>query len=210
MIKNALQARLASSKILCSPGLRELQSATGEKFCARFWGGRCYRPCCDHREGRLRESCEMAKKKKQVADHSLMQEFEKQVKTKHKEMKFLLNTNGEINMSDAIMRLIEPFKDDAADYEDFRGLVTLACIAWNTSLFSEEKREKILGEMMDVYKGSIEDQVDTFNLISELMERKRKLFPNISRMIVEHKVTDRGGDLHIAVASTLEKNNDKS
>jgi hypothetical protein len=147
----------------------------------------------------------MSKKKKRVADISLMQEFAKRVKTEHKNMKFLFNLKSEINMSDAITRLIEPFKDEATDYESFRGLVTLACIAWNTSLFSKEKREKILGEMMDVYEGSIEDQVETFNLLGELMERKRKLFPNVSRMIVEHKVTDRGGDFHIAIASTLEK-----
>jgi hypothetical protein len=133
-----------------------------------------------------------------------MQEFVKQVKAENEDIKFLFNAKGEINMSDAIKHLIEPFKDDVSDYDSFSGLVTLACIAWNTSIFPDEQREKILIEMLDVFEGSIEEQVETFNLLGKLMERKRKLFPNVSRMIVEHKVTDRGGDFHIAIASTLE------
>jgi hypothetical protein len=147
----------------------------------------------------------MTRKRKRVADSALMQEFVKQVKAENEDIKFLLNAKGEINMSDAIKHLIEPFSEDTPDFESFRGLVTLACVAWNTTLFSDEKREKVLVEMMDVFEGSVEDQVETFNLLGDLMERKRKLFPSVSRMIVEHKVTDRGGDFHIAIASTLEK-----
>ena len=146
----------------------------------------------------------MARKRKRVADSGLMQEFAKQVKAENEDIKFLFNAKGEINMSDAIKHLIEPFSEDTPDYESFSGLVTLACVAWNTSLFPEKKREEILIEMMDVFEGNIEEQVETFNLLGELMERKRKLFPNVTRMIVEHKVTDRGGDFHIAIASTLE------
>jgi hypothetical protein len=133
-----------------------------------------------------------------------MQEFAKQVQAENEDIKFLFNAKGEINMSDAIKHLIAPFSVDTSDYESFKGLVTLACIAWNTSLFPDEKREKVLIEMMDVFEGSVEEQVETFNLLGDLMERKRKLFPNVSRMIVEHKVTDRGGDFHVAIASTLE------
>ena len=58
--------------------------------------------------------------------------------------------------------------------------------------------------MIDLTPGDIEDRLETLNLLGELIERKRKLFPNVSRAIVEHKVTDRGGDFHIAIASTME------
>ena len=146
----------------------------------------------------------MARKRKRVADSGLMQEFVKQVKAENEDIKFLFNAKGEINMSGAIKHLIEPFSEDTPGYESFKGLVTLACVAWNTSIFPKKKREKILVEMMDVLEGNIEEQIETFNLLGELIERKRKLFPNVSRMIVEHKVTDRGGDFHIAIASTLE------
>ena len=105
----------------------------------------------------------MARKNKRVADSALMQKFVKQVQAENKDIKLMPNTKGEINMSDAIKHLIEPFSEDTSDYESFKGLVTLACVAWNTSIFPEKKREKILFEMMDVFKGNIEEQVETFN-----------------------------------------------
>jgi hypothetical protein len=69
----------------------------------------------------------------------------------------------------------------------------------------ENKRNEVLGEMMNVLPGKMEDRLEILNLLGALMERKLKLFPNVSRMIVEHKVTDRGNDFHIAIASTMEK-----
>ena len=71
-----------------------------------------------------------------------MQEFVKQVKTENEGMKFLLNAKGEISMSDAISHLIEPFREDAPNYNSFSNLVTFACIAWNISILPEEHKER--------------------------------------------------------------------
>jgi hypothetical protein len=108
-------------------------------------------------------------------------------------------------MSDAISKIIEPYTNDAPDYNSFNNLVTFACLAWNTSILPEAQRNEALGKMVDVIPGKMEDRLDTLALLTELMERKRKLFPNITRMIMEYKVTDQGNDFHIAIASTLEK-----
>jgi uncharacterized membrane protein (UPF0182 family) len=108
-------------------------------------------------------------------------------------------------MSDAISKLIEPYKDDAPDYNSFNNLVTFACIAWNTSILPEEKREEALRKMLKIIPGTLKDRHDISALLTELMERKRKLFPNVSRMIMEYKVTDQGNNFHIAIASTLKK-----
>ena len=83
-------------------------------------------------------------------------------------------------MSDAISELIEPFREDAPDYNSFSNLVTFACIAWNTSILPEEQRDEALGKMVDLIPGDIEDRLEILNLLGELMERKRKLFPNVS------------------------------
>jgi hypothetical protein len=109
-------------------------------------------------------------------------------------------------MSDAISQLIEPFKDDVPDYNSFSNLVTFACIAWNISILPENQRYEALGEMMDVLPKKIEDRLEILSLLGELMERKRILFPNVSRAIIEHQVTDRGNDFHIAITSTMAKN----
>ena len=121
--------------------------------------------------------------------------------------KFLFNPKGEISMSDAISQIIKPYVNDAPDYNSFNTLVTFACLAWNTSILPEEQRNEAIGKMVDVIPGKMEDRFDTLALLAELMERKRKIFPNITRVIMEYKVTDTGNDFHIAIASTLEKKN---
>ena len=152
----------------------------------------------------------MARKRKHKTDSVLLHDFANQVKAEKGDGKFLFNPKGEISMSDAISQLIEPFREDASDYNSFSNLVTFGCIAWNTSILPEEQRDEALGKMVDLIPGDIEERLEILNLLGELMERKRKLFPNVSRAIIEHKVTDRGGDFHIAIASTMEKEDAKS
>ena len=125
--------------------------------------------------------------------------------SEHEDMKFLINHKGEISMSDAISQLIEPYKNNTSDYNSFNILVTLGCIAWNTSILPEHERDEALDKMLRVIPGKREDRLEMLGLLLELMERKRKLFPDVSRVIIEHKVTDRGNDFHIAIASTMEK-----
>ncbi len=108
-------------------------------------------------------------------------------------------------MSDAISKIIEPFREDAPDYNSFKNLVSFACLAWNTTLLPEEQRAAALGKMINVLSEKTEDHIDVLKLLGELMERKRRLFPNVTRMIMEYKVTERGHDFHIAIASTTEK-----
>lgn len=147
----------------------------------------------------------MPRKRKKKGVSPILKDLADKVTAEGKIEKFLFNPKGEISMSDAISKLIEPYKDDAPDYNSFSNLVTFACIAWNTSLLPEKQRTEALDKILDLTSGTMKDRLDTFALLTELMKRKRKLFPNVSRMIMEHKVTDQGNNFHIAIASTLEK-----
>jgi hypothetical protein len=49
-----------------------------------------------------------------------------------------------------------------------------------------------------------ESREDFTAIVKELMKRKNRLYPNVNRMIVQFKVTDRKNDFHIAIASTME------
>ena len=147
----------------------------------------------------------MSRKRKKKGVSPILKDLADKVTAKGKIEKFLFNPKGEISMSDAISQLIEPYKDDAPEFNSFNNLVTFACIAWNTSVLPEDQRNEALGKMVAVIPGRMKDRLDTLALLTELMERKRKLFPNITRMIMEHKVTDQGNNFHIAVASTLDK-----
>ncbi len=147
----------------------------------------------------------MARKRKKKSVSSMLEALADKVISKGRTDKFLFNPEGEISMSDAISQIIEPYANDAPDYNSFNNLVTFACLAWNTSILPEAQRNEALGKIVDVIPGKMEDRFDTVALLTELMERKRKLFPNVTRMIMEYKVTDIGNDFHIAIASTLEK-----
>ena len=148
-----------------------------------------------------------ARKRKKKGVSPILEDLADKVISKGRTDKFLFNPKGEISMSDAISKIIEPYTNDAPDYNSFNNLVTFACIAWNTSVLPEDQRNETLGKMVDVVPGKLEDRFDTLALLTELMERKRKLFPDITRMIMEYKVTDQGNNFHIAVASTLDKKN---
>ena len=120
--------------------------------------------------------------------------------------KLLLNPQGEISMSDAIWKLIEPYKHDAPTYGAFRTLVTFACTAWNASILPADKQSDLIDKILSATSTkTTEDRLDIFALITALMERKKRLFPDVSRMILEFKVTDIGDGFHIAVASTMEE-----
>jgi hypothetical protein len=118
---------------------------------------------------------------------------------------FVINPKGEISMSDAVSQLIEPYKKEVPDYSGFSKLVSLACIAWNTSILPQEKQGEALDKMVAILPGTHETRLEMLGLMMELVNRKKKLFPDVFRMIVEFKVTDQGGNFHIAVASTLKK-----
>jgi hypothetical protein len=140
------------------------------------------------------------KKKKEIFD-----DLANRVTAKRKDVKVVMNPDGEISMSDAISKLIEPYQDDDYDYETSRKLVTFACVAWNASILPKEMQDEMVGRLLDSVASNDKHRSGLLDLITALMARKRNLFPDISRMIVDFKVTDLGNDFHIAVASTLEK-----
>lgn len=109
-------------------------------------------------------------------------------------------------MSDAITQIIEPYTDDAPDFRSMQNLVTYACAAWNISVSTDDEQNAVnaLFSKLPIRKKNREE---TLALLHTLIERKRKLFPDVTRKIVDFKVTDRGDDFHIAVASTLPKEN---
>lgn len=121
----------------------------------------------------------------------------------HPAKEYRINPKGEISMSDTISQIIAPYRQDAPDYDAFHKLVTLACAAWNACLISTDKHQAMIQDM----PAQMPDQQareDFLVIFDELMKRKKKLFPHVSRMIVNFKVTDLGNDFHLAVASTLE------
>jgi len=135
---------------------------------------------------------------------SILKNLMRQVKANIGFTKTVVNPEGELSISDAISKIIAPYRDTAQDYKSFNKLMTVACAAWNATILPADKRESMLADMRNLMPDQ-QSREDFTEIVKELMKRKNKLYPKIDRMIVQFKVTDRGNDFHIAVASTLKK-----
>jgi hypothetical protein len=143
------------------------------------------------------------KTKKNNSGSSILQNLMQEVKSKTGFTKTLVNPEGEISISDAISKIIAPYRDKAQDYESFHKLVTVACAAWNATILPVEKRESMLADMRKLMPDQ-QSREDFTTIVKELMKRKNRLYPKVNRMIVQFKVTERRNDFHIAIASTME------
>jgi hypothetical protein len=146
----------------------------------------------------------MPRKRKSKWQSSNLESFAREFTSAHKNMQMRINPRGELSLSGAIAKLIEPYKGEALDYNSFHSLVTYACLAWNMSILPSEDHAEMKKKIIALGPANVQDRLMMLGLINELMDRKTKLFPEVKRMIVEFKVTDRGNDFHIAIASTLE------
>ena len=143
------------------------------------------------------------KNKKNDRGSSILQNLMRDVKAKTGFTKTLVNPEGEISISDAISKIIAPYRDMAQNYESFHKLVTLACAAWNATILPAAERESMLADMRQLMPDQ-QSREDFTAIVKELMKRKNRLYPKVNRMIVQFKVTERRNDFHIAIASTME------
>jgi hypothetical protein len=135
---------------------------------------------------------------------SILKNLMREVKAKTGFTKALINPEGELSISDAISKIIAPYRNTAHDYEAFNKLVMVACTAWNAAILPADQRESMLADMRKMMPDQ-QSREDFMAIVKELMKRKNKLYPQVDRMIVQFKVTDQGHDFHIAVVSTLKK-----
>jgi hypothetical protein len=144
------------------------------------------------------------KSKKRNSGSSILKRLMRDVQANTGFTKTLINPEGEISISDAISKIIAPYRDAAQDYTALHKLVTIACAAWNATILPVEKRESMLADMRKLMPDQ-QSREDFTAIVKALMKRKNRLYPKVNRMIVQFKVTDRGNDFHIAIASTLDE-----
>lgn len=143
-------------------------------------------------------------KKKKPQKTSLLKKLAQETMQDGRVKGYRINPQGEISVSDAISKIIAPYRETAPDYEAFHKLVTVACAAWNAAILPADEQEKMLADMRALLPDK-QTREDFTEIVKELMKRKNKLYPHVNRMILRFKVTDLGDDFDIAVASTLDK-----
>jgi len=144
------------------------------------------------------------KSKKNSKNTPILENLMREVKANTGIAEALINPEGEISISDAISNIIAPYREDAPNFQAFQKLVMVACTAWNASILRSAERENMLADMRKLMPDR-QSREDFTAIVKVLMKRKNKLYPKVNRMIIQFKVTDRGNDFHIAIASTMEK-----
>jgi hypothetical protein len=112
---------------------------------------------------------------------------------------------GEIKMSAVILKLADPLlKKFWGKEKQVRSLISITVNVWNLSMMPEDRQEDLRNEMIEglVPKGGdAEDVASIVYLIDLILERKKKFFPDIQNVIIEHKLTIDGDNIKLDVGS---------
>ena len=96
-----------------------------------------------------------------------------------------------LKISEAIIRIAEPLIRKYSKRERVVVIIDLAIFSWNASLASEVKREEVEKELIDQMPGVL-DATDIASIIEQtdiLIERKKKLYPDIRYLIANRNLT---------------------
>jgi hypothetical protein len=112
---------------------------------------------------------------------------------------------GKEKMSEVLEDFVEPYLDWFEGEEGYRGLLTLALLAWNAALRPEDQQDAMIDDVLAkaLPPGSDEEMREMRALVEAMVERKLTDFASNRRAIISFELRNTGGGLHLSVASTL-------
>lgn len=119
--------------------------------------------------------------------------------------KIIIEPSGQVKMSEVLADFVEPYLEFADTEEAYQKLLTLAVVAWNTSLFPEEEQQDMIDKTLEAMPETPEEvKTGLKEIVNMLMARKKIYFSEYKRMIIDFELTDTGRGYHLSVVSTLE------
>ena len=109
-------------------------------------------------------------------------------------------------MSDIILDYAEPFIDAIKTYtkEEYEKAIMIAITYWNCSILQDSSKIS-RSEIRKMLKPITPDS-ESKSIANYMLERKRLMYPNNKRMIINYEVTESaGGGFHLSVASTVDE-----
>lgn len=116
----------------------------------------------------------------------------------------VVNPKGEAKMSEVLQAFVEPHLSFAVNKEQRQKLFAIAILAWNLALLPEEQQQEKMEEIIAQMSLGKDRQAkqDVREILEELTERKRKVFPNNRRYILDFDVRETRDDFHLSVISS--------
>ena len=111
--------------------------------------------------------------------------------------------SGVEKMSEVLKQFVAPYKASTRGTSDYRTLLRLAVMAWNTSFLPEAEQQKIVDQVAKegLVKPDAQIQQDIKELFEELITRKKRYFSSCQRFIADFNLRDTGKQYHLSVAS---------
>ncbi len=108
-----------------------------------------------------------------------------------------------IKLSEALRKVCEPILNNANDdIATIRSVFATGAMAWNLTILASKLGEAKLHEVLtSLNSEAVKIGYEGWNNeLANLMERKRKLFPQIDIAIIDCKIVDEGNEYRFAVA----------
>jgi hypothetical protein len=105
-------------------------------------------------------------------------------------------------LSTRILEIAKPLTDNAVDNDEFEAMVRMAALCWNIALLPPDQQEQRLRSLID--KRMAKHASEGFAREAQawgqvLLDRKRKLFRNDRRTVVDCTIERAGGSLRLHV-----------
>jgi len=112
---------------------------------------------------------------------------------------------GEPKMSEVILELADPLVDgDVSNANEVDFIVQLTITAWNKAMFSADRQDALEKEIVDTLvppDGDAELVGAVIEALEIVDERRKKLFPNLRRIVVDYDLQVSEGTVALNVVS---------
>ena len=117
-------------------------------------------------------------------------------------------------MSQIIIDYARPLLEVAKNGEEQKKAITIAVTIWNLSLFPEESQSEYISEIEKIMRatsGKGGDLSEKDNAVfNYMMERKKVLFPEIARLVVDYEFVETPKSFHLNIVSNILKDGIRS
>ncbi len=114
-----------------------------------------------------------------------------------------IEPRGQHKMSEVILEFAKPLLGAAHGHEEYRGALGLAITAWTVSLMPEPMWKDVLPKPIGELAALEDVSDDLEQLFTDLVYRRRRLYPHVERFVLDYEVTRSRGAPRLDVVSTL-------
>lgn len=128
-----------------------------------------------------------------------------ETKLQHENLVLVSSTDKMLKISDAIIQIAREILDRAKNKSQRKTAIETACIAWNISIMAkdEESLQNELNRLMSNISDDKQYQDDFTHIILSMVEKKKLLFPDETRLVADFEIVDTKNYFSVNVASAL-------